>query len=1586
MRQSKEHHSIFAIAIRRPVAISMFFLAIALLGIFSWFRIPVELVPAISGGKLFVNFYRPGSDPEVVEREILIPLESRIAQLPGVTTTSGEIDGSQGRLNIEFEPDSNYRVRELELRKIAAELTRNQPGGTRIRVSSQDTSAVSRFVMSMQVLAGNDSDALRDFVEERIQPQLESVEGVSQVFIFGGASREVTVELNPKRCAELGIKISQVTAQLRQSVDELRYLGSIEQEQHRISVVYDGRIESLASIGEIRIVPHLPVLLRDVADIKMSTAPRKTISRVNGQAAVVMAVFQDQGSNLVELGNKLRHKLDSINSQFKPYGIELINSFDASQKVEKQLKHLQNLALSGYVIALLILYLFLKEIRAVAVVAIAVPMSLLTAGAFLYLSGLSLNLITLFGLVIGVGMLVDNSIVVYESVQRNLEKGANAAPAVVTGIRRTIRAIITASATNAIVFLPLIYIQDIPIPIRQLLENIVPAILYPLAASLIVAIGLVPLLAHRLAAPAALARISINRQKRQLADSVTPSRLIRDLFSGLLKVALRRPAPWLISTFIMLVLTLVIALPWVLVQSITQPINQADQVRLEVEFDGGSSLSAAGLVFERLEQAALNLSGVESVESNFQAEQGSINVRLEPLEERPQNVTSAKIRSMMNAAIKDLNNVQLRSLSANTSRSDSSNATGLIGTAVSQIAISGPEMQQISRLAEQIKERLLAITQIENVTINQRKSLQELHVQTDFNSLLAHRLNSETALESLASIGREGQRMALGFNLSNGREVPIVIRQISDNNVSAKQKIDSLPVVTNQGVYYLKDLVKSTKNIPPLAIIHQNGQRELRVNYSLSEKSAKTGPQRIDLEKKIEAIVLDHYRPDGYTIQMMGAKESINWFRVAIIPILFLLYALLAISFESLTLPLLVLVTVPLTVFGAIWALFLTNLGIDTMAAIGVVMLLGLTVNPAILLVDRMQQKLKRSRSSGGKAALAAVRERVRPVLMTSCTTIAGMWPLAIAKGQELEVWPPFATVVMGGMVASTLLTLVIIPIGFVFLSKVDKVLAYLGPWKLMMWLATTSIAVIPITNSELITSSSWQVISTCLIGGVLFWFFVKVFYRQPIAPLGTENMVVETRFLSKVYGQPGPFTKALYRCFESIRQFNSQDIIGNKENFFMLLFLAVACIYLAINLQSLFWRIIFSYLAGIMTSRVLIFSKKQIISLSKYSQKHGLYSSFDHLIKILTPWVVLAILIINFTLLPSLNRQPQAMLPAVAVLLFVLTCFIQAGRSTATAIATDFSQTKSESKRFKVIKNYWRRICKTLFSWGYEAETFTALKSINFRAEVGMIGIIGPNGAGKTTLFRILASVLDCTVGTIHYAHVEKRSIRTNIARIIGFLPQEFGLPGHLTGRKYLDYFALLYEVGDKIERSSRVDELLEEVGLNEKQHEKISTYSGGMRQRLAVARTLLRQPSVIIVDEPTAGLDPRERIRFRNLLAKLSKDRVVLFSTHVVEDVAAACDRVVVIKTGAIVYDGKPSDLAQLAKNKIWQVILPRLQAVKFEKQFKVINQIPEKGDRVNLRVLANHKPHQKADVVEPTLEDGYFQLFTRTNTENA
>ncbi|TAJ94005.1 MAG: ATP-binding cassette domain-containing protein [Gammaproteobacteria bacterium] len=1568
----------FALLIQRPMAVSMFFLALALLGLYAWYRIPVELLPAISGEQLYVQFQRPGSDPDTVEREILMPLEARAGELAGLEETWGEVNGDRGSMQMQFERGSDHKTRELELRQIAAELNRTQPEGTFINVSSQDLSALSRFVMIVQVMGDHDENVLRDLVDEQIQPRVAALPGISQVWVNGGAPREVTIWIDPDRCAALGVRAEQVTEALGRSVRRLRYLGGAKDHSRRVEVILDGRPRGLAALGEIRLIPERPVLLRHVAEIEMGTARQESVFRVNGKTAVGLLVFQDEGANLVQLGRAMRTRIEELQREYAPFGIDFRIGFDAASTVEEQLDRLKSLALSGFVIALVVLYLFLREARAVVVVAVAVPVSLLIAGAILYLSGYTLNLVTLLGLAIGIGMLVDNSIVVFEAIQRSLERGLHPDAAAISGIQRTIRAIIAATVTNAVVFLPAVYLVDTNF-LRQMLILLAVSILVPLFASLLVAAGMVPLLAQRLAAPAALARMRQTDERRRFYGGKLPPRRARELFSAMLKVALRRPAPWLTAVTVSILLTIVIALPWVLVGTLTQEAEEAEEVRLQLELNEGGSLEAASVVFDRVEHAIADLKGIETVETSYQETGGTLTVQFADAGEVADAATAGKVRAEVRKALEGLDGVRLSAVGiegggggGGDSGGGGAQGGGLFGDSASLISISGPDMTQLSQLAGEIHDRLKSMPEINDVQISGRAGQEELRIRALPGALAAHRMYPEDALRALNVFRREGVALQVGFTLADGRELPLSLRRPQLLNVNSLQTIADLRLATPEGALPLGVVTDGRKVPPPPLINHHNGRRELTVSYTLGTSAPRIGPARVQLEERIRETVRNTYRAPGYTIEAPALTEENDWFKQAFIPVLLLLYAVLAITFESLTMPVLVLVAVPLTVLGATWALVFADVGAGVYAMVGAIALLGITVNPAIILVDRMQRRIKRGRCSGGTAAITAVRERTRPVLMTSCTAIAGLWPLALSTGGEFEIWPPFATVVIGGLATSTLLTLLVIPVGFVALARLDSIFGRLGPWIMLGWIGATLAIMTPLIVTEQINSFGWQIATTVLVAGLLLGLAVRYFHRPPeLRP--TTVMDIETRYLSKVYGLPGPVGRAWRAGVEFSRRF---PVRSRREVFELLttygVLLAVT-VWLAGNLQTLIWQLAFGFVGAAFFSRSFI-ELRNLLWPDAGVRVHKIFS--DTIVKRLSPWLVLALFVAVHTVLPMQNEATPRLTVTGVALLTLLIAFLQLGRHSAVEQAAQHASSSDQPGRFG---KWWRRLCQILFGWDQIKPQVEALNSVSFKAEPGMIGILGPNGAGKTTLLRMLASVLDSTQGTISYGGIPKRKAGLFISRWIGYLPQDFGLPDHLTAREYLDYYALLYQVGNRDERRQRVDQLLQEVGLGERMNERISGYSGGMRQRVAVARTLLRQPPIIIVDEPTVGLDPRERIRFRNLLSKLAVGRVVLFSTHVVEDVAVSCSRVIVFNKGRIRYDGSPGDLARLAVGKIWELRVATGADPGLTGECKVVDQAPEADGGVRLRIMAAAQPHAEAIPAEPGIEEGYLQLVT-------
>ncbi|MBN1831895.1 MAG: efflux RND transporter permease subunit [Deltaproteobacteria bacterium] len=1571
-----------SLPVRRPVATSMVFAAIVLLGIVGWEKIPIELLPDLEGDQLHVSFMRPNSEPEVVEREILLPLEARASELSGMAESWGEVRGSRGSFRVRFEPDSDIKVRQLELQRLAVELTRVQPQGTMISVDTQDLSSISRFVMIIQVIGGDDTNALRSLVDDRIQPRLSAITGVDTVWVAGGAPEEVTVKIDPNRCAALGISPSSVGTSLSRSVQRLRFLGGLEDEESRTAVMLDGRPRGAQAIAETRIELDKPVLIRHVAAVERGTGQRDMLFRVNSKPSVGLIVFKEEGANLVKLGQELRARLKSLRDEFRSYGVEFLIGFDGAEYVEKLIDRLKQLALSGFLIALVVLFLFIRQARAVCVVAVAVPVSLLAALAMLFVGSYSLNLITLFGLAVGIGMLVDNSIVVYEAVQRRLERGVSPDEAAAQGVGLTVRAIVAATATTAVVFLPVAFLTE-DVMMRGMLRILAVAILLPLISSLLVAVGLVPLLARHLAAPAALSRLKVMRDRRKLYAGQVPPDRGRELFSGLLKVALRRPAAWLTVVIAAVLFTVIVAIPWVGVNTVSQEAEEADQIRLSVDVPSGKSLEAIGKDFVALEQAALDLKGVEYVESVIQEGNASLTVHLVDPDERPEDISARRVRAKVREAAETQKGLDIRSeQTSGDNSSDGGGEAALFGQGPAEIVLSGPDAGQLMELAKAIKERLESIPEVGSAWISAKEGQDEIQIVPDHFMLNSLGLTPSDVLPMLSMLGREGTTMQTGLILADGREIPVKIRTPEIRYTNISREMDHLRLHTQAGIIPLGLVADTHKMPPPPMIQHHNGRRELSVYYRFNDQVPETGPARKALDENIRNMMREVHRPTGYTIDSPDEEESTGWFRRLLVPMILMLFAVLAITFESLTLPVLVLFALPLTILGATWALVLAGMPAGPMALAGCVALLGLTVNPAILLVDRMQQRVLRSSWTAGAAALAAVRERTRPILMTTCTTVAGLWPLALATGRENEIWPPFAVVVMGGLATSSLLTLLVTPVGFVFLNRLDRIFGRLGPWVVLAWLGATTAVMTPLFVLDQITSMTWQITTTVLVAALFLGVGVFVFRRPelPEPDLDEGPPLVEARYLRKVYGRPGPIGRALRMgqdFGERVLALGGKPFLPRdaRQNVITLVVFLAGIGYLAFSLNTMWWRLIFSFTGSVIAGRLLI----QLRRLRGKCDPIGRVTpgGIEHILSVLVPWIIFAMLGWTYTLLPWMEARNMRLPWPALVLVGVIIVWTQLGRRTAKQLSAGVIPERMDRGFLRRSRTLWRKMCRRIFGLDLPREEVEALRNIHFTTRSGMMGILGPNGAGKTTLLRMLAGILEPSLGTIHLGGVDIKHIRRHLARWVGYLPQDFGLPEDLTGCEYLEYYALLYDIGTDSERKERVERLLKEVGLSEQADRKIGGYSGGMRQRVAVARTLLRLPAVIIVDEPTVGLDPRERIRFRNLLAELAKTRVVLFSTHVVEDVAVACDRVIVLARGEKVFDGEPSLLTREAKGRVWEMRIGPGEEGSLPEDAMVVDQVPEEDGSTLARVLCPRSPGAQAHAVSPNLQDGYLQL---------
>ena len=1570
----------------------MFFLAMVLLGSVAIGRLPVSLFPVIEGERLYVQFNRQGSEQEFVERELLKPLLSRISGIADITSTRATIRGSGGQLVVEFEKGTDIKIREYELQRVASKLRREQPPNTTwINVERQSTDAFSTFVLNVAVAGDHlDLNTLYDIANTLIAPRIASVPGVGRVATRGGGRRQVNIEVDPDKVAALGLTTSAVSEAVSRRLGEVEHLGTLEDSNGITNLVIDGRVTGLESLGNTQLRSGSPVRLRHVANIEYGFAQKQSLFRVNAKPAVGITVYQEDSANLLEVGAAVRERVAEVQLEMHAKDVQLTVLDDQSETIDDQIIHLAELAFIGFGGALVVLFVFLRQWRAVVVVGVAVPISVLLALAGLYLLDFDLNLVTLAGLAISIGLIVDNSVVVYEAILRGAERGIPIEEATKQGLKRTVRAIVAASATTAVVFFPTMFVElDNPM-FEQIIIVVAAALLLPIMMSLVVAVGLVPMLAHRLSAKAAVLRVAKNKQTRKERAGVLPPDSIGTLFSELSKLSLRYPAAWLTGVVIMVIVTLVVTFTFFQGGGGGDRPQNVDSVSLDFEVRDSRELDETAETLDYIEEAFLAMAGVESVVSQIESQGGSIAINLVDLDERPPELNASAIYTKATELDKEIRGSQLVGADDGGNANESRRRRMNFNSPRLSIALSGPSYVQIVDLGERIEQQLEEIEQVAYAYVEDPRGMPEIVVTPRRRVLETFGLHVADLMPVLNMVGSEGLRAEGNFSLGDGREIPAVMeREGVRDQGNKRSELREMRVNTQAGTVQLGQLANERVRRSSPAIVYEDGRNMARVIYRYTEDVPSSGAAKESIDAQVKEIVRNVQRPEGYSIEFEDSnQENVSIVSKFFVPILLFLFLILAITFESVILPVVVMLSLVLMAVGAMWFGYLMDQPLFPGGIAGILALFGIAVNPAILLVDRMQRKTLDSGWSAGAAAFSAVRERTRPVLLTTATTIAALMPLTISEGRENEFWPAFAWVMIGGLSTSALLTLLVVPVGYILLNRVDRIFGRIGPWLMVFWLVINVSIMSSLIYSELLESILWQVICGILIGGCTLGILAFVFRRRqiPEPDFGGSHPVLAVTQLHKIYGLPGPFSKAVQSRSEFVEKVTrlggilySKNLAGER------LVISITALLALVGWGYYIQTGVGTLVCWLSASAVAAFLVSETARLQGLldRQGHVVLGRLRQLIVMCLPWLAVVAYGFYVELLPYLKGLASSYNLFATIVVGIVLLALQLLRRSARQQLTG-RQSPRATGSLRVLRTKFRKISRKFAGFDLSQQEIRALAGFQLTASQGMIGILGPNGAGKTTLLRQLAGILDPSAGSVKIGGVVMKDIRNYLARWIGYLPQDAGLPERQTPREFLQYFAALYELDPEI-RDERVEMLLEEVGLADKAEEQIGSLSGGMRQRVAVARTLLRLPKIIIVDEPTVGLDPRERIRFRNFLSRLAQDRIVLFSTHVVEDVSVACDRVIVLNGGELQFDGEPNQLAALADGKVWETHSEDDTPPAIDENSILAAQAPKVDGGVICRILSSRPPSNDARALGASLEDGYLWLIG-PSTSNA
>jgi ABC-type multidrug transport system ATPase subunit len=768
-----------------------------------------------------------------------------------------------------------------------------------------------------------------------------------------------------------------------------------------------------------------------------------------------------------------------------------------------------------------------------------------------------------------------------------------------------------------------------------------------------------------------------------------------------------------------------------------------------------------------------------------------------------------------------------------------------------------------------------------------------------------------------------------------------------------------IPDVQDENLFELENFtdIFYASGMRGISRVNQEKQIELRYQYTDEVYDSK---ELLEFAREeIQDIIENAGIPPGVAVELVQEESSLDEFKYLFLIALLLVYMILAIVFESFITPFVLLFSIPLAAIGSFFFLTITgNSLFNANTLTGFLILLGVVVNNGIILIDFVNI-LRKSGYRRTRAIMVAGLSRIRPILITVVTTCVAMLPLAMGKAEYVEaIGPPFAVTVIGGLMVSTLFTLVFIPMLY---NGIEHSLSWIRelklPLKFLMLVLELAGFIIVILY---IDSFVWKMAGGLLVlAGIpaAAWFITSSLRKTKLRIISAdEELHIRIANLVKIYGRDSKAVRD-YKTGRKMAKMAEQKQSDPRPRFEALVWqvpLLVFLIYFSwFYLVSGLWKLLASVASWYFVLSVIRGFR------SFYMAKWwGLLLGF---FRYILPLLILVLF--------QLEWENLALTMVIGSTWYLL----QAIAWVANRIRVEGLETKDVRKIFR----WFVWLVKIIPGIGTQKERFKALKGVSLEIGTGMFGLLGPNGAGKSTMMRIICGILDQSYGKIWINGVDTQKKREELQGLIGYLPQEFGMYENMTAAGYLDYQAMLKGITEVKVRKKRIDEVLKAVHMWDSRNKKIGSYSGGMKQRIGIAQVLLHLPRILVVDEPTAGLDPRERIRFRNLLVELSRSRIVIFSTHIIEDISSSCNTMAVINNGEVLFTGTPREMTGLAKGRVWKVMLPAAEFEKRTKNLMVMHHMRD-NDQIRVRCISAEKPFENAEVEHPLLEDAYLWLL--------
>jgi HAE1 family hydrophobic/amphiphilic exporter-1 len=998
------------LAVRFRVTFFMLYLGVIGGGVYFATQLRLDMYPDITFPLISVITSYSGASPTDIEELVTRPIEEACAAVEGVKHVNSESRDSASVLFIEFEWGTDLEQAQNDIRRNIDFVREYLPAdATSPLIFAFDPSM--QPVIIFNVSGPFDQASLREISKHEIEPRLERVPGVAAADTMGGLEREILVEVLPDRLAAMGIPVSQIIGTLRMENAKVPG-GTVVHGDRELGIVTRGEFATVEEIREtvVGVAGGVPVRLRDVAAVRDTVAEQTRIVRADERSSVMLIVRKQSDANSVQVTSGVEAALPDL-LQKLPAGMKLSKVFSQGDFITDSLSNLGTTGLLAIVMAVLVLLVFLRSLKASLIVGMAIPCSVVVAFAVMYAAGVTLNIISMAGLALAVGMLVDNSIVVLESIYRHLEQGKEKGRAAIDGASEVATAIFGSTLTTVAVFLPVLFVSGIA---GAMFRDMALTICISLAASFLVAITLIPL-------AASVFIRSVKSRKEGL--------LVRGfgrLQAGSIASRPRR--------------VLVFALAWAalagsgflisLVGVEFFPEEDQGMIMIQAKAQLGSTVEHLDRLVRPVERAIreevpeLELLGVdlgadEGFSSMFSEGRhtGIMRLRLIPLGQRDRRQKE----------IQD----QLREILARFPGLDAKpfQPFNPMGAADVTVKIIGHDLETARRLGKDAKRIIEGLEGAKDVSFGLDENRPEYRVAYDRQRISRLGL---TAADVSSTISSFFQGTIATFFREAGEEYNIRVRTPRDFREDPRNLGELLVRSPVAGPVPLRSIATVEEHTGPVKVSRQDQQRVNSIDANTGDKDLAAFIRRVD-----EALAAVPW-PEGFRYEIGGAaedfQESFQSLGIAIMIAILLVYMVMASIFESLRTPFVIVFTVPLGMTGVGIALFLTGTVMSVIALIGVVILVGVVVNNSIVLVDNANQHCARGLGRL-EAVVTAARIRLRPILMTTLTTTLAMVPLAMELGAGAESWSPLARVVIGGLLTAMLITLFVVPVIYVWLG-----------------------------------------------------------------------------------------------------------------------------------------------------------------------------------------------------------------------------------------------------------------------------------------------------------------------------------------------------------------------------------------------------------------------------------------------------------------------------------------------------------------------------------------------------------------------